>query len=110
MDNFTVCLVCLYFKYVTRYWLWFQLLGIFMNAVGLIGILMIPESPEYLYSFYRFDECRAVLQRVAQWNKKSFPEHLEFDVETDIKSLIFAAEVPESPETYRVSVEKKEKH
>jgi MFS family permease len=60
-DNLTVCLVCLYFKYVTRYWLWFQLIGIFFNVVGLIGILFVPESPEYLFSFYRFEECRAVL-------------------------------------------------
>lgn len=66
MDNFTVCLVCLYFKYVTRYWLWFQLFGVTLNAVALVGILMISESPEYLYSFYRFDDCRAVLQRIAQ--------------------------------------------
>jgi len=112
MDNFTVVLVCLYFKYVSRYWLWFQILGILMNAVALVGILMIPESPEYLYSFYRFDECRAVLQRIAQWNNRAFPEHLEFDVEADLKNIIFVERVAvaDSPKSYRVSIEKKEKH
>ena len=53
-DNFTTILICLYFKYVSRYWLWFQLIGIFLNIVALVGIFWIPESPEYLYSFYRF--------------------------------------------------------
>lgn len=56
-DNFTTILICLYFKYVSRYWLWFQLAGVALNVIALIGIFMIPESPEYLYSFYRFREC-----------------------------------------------------
>jgi hypothetical protein len=63
-------LICLYFKFVSRYWLWFQLIGVFLNAVSLVGIYLIPESPEYLYSFYRFNECRNVY---------------EFDVESDLR-------------------------
>ena len=29
---------------------------------------MIPESPEYLYSYYKFPECKKILHQIAEWN------------------------------------------
>jgi hypothetical protein len=31
---------------------------------------MVPESPEYLYSYYKFDECREILRKIALWNEQ----------------------------------------
>jgi hypothetical protein len=36
--------------------------------VALIGLYLLPESPEYLYSFYRFHECREVMFQIAIFN------------------------------------------
>jgi Sugar (and other) transporter len=39
-----------------------------LNGLSAIGLFFIPESPEYLYSFYRFRECREVIEKIAKWN------------------------------------------
>lgn len=70
--------------------------------MGLIGAFMLPESPEYLYSFYRFDECREVLEVVNRWNKKGDRvEEYEFDVEVDLKQIKFRNAVADKNEEYR---------
>jgi len=67
-DMLTSMLMGLYFHYITRYWLYFYLIGVVFNAIAICGIVMVPESPEYLYSYYKFDECREILRQIAQWN------------------------------------------
>lgn len=54
-------------------------------------MFFIPESPEYLYRFYRFTECRRVLIAIAKWNKAEdrLPMKFEFDVEVDILNTRF---------------------
>ena len=69
-DSSTVILNSLYFKFLSNHWLPFQLLGLLFNLLGLLGLLFLPESPEYLYSFYRFDECRDILAIIARINNR----------------------------------------
>ena len=69
-DSSTVILNSLYFKFLSNHWLPFQLLGLLFNFLGLLGLLFLPESPEYLYSFYRFDECRDILAIIARINNR----------------------------------------
>ena len=110
-DSTTVILSALYFKFISNQWLYFQLFGLLVNVLGLIGAFMLPESPEYLYSFYRFDECREVLEAVNQWNKKGDRvEEYEFDVEVDLKQIKFRNAVADKHEEYRLSVFKGEEH
>ena len=68
-DMLTTIMIGIYFHYVSQFWLWFALIGLVFNIVSVIGIYFIPESPEYLYCFYRFPECRAVLKVIADWNR-----------------------------------------
>ena len=107
-DNFTVIFICLYFKYISRYWLWFQLFGVGLNALALIGVLFIPESPEYLYSFYRFEECRNVIRQIGRWNlgKDAYLNLEEFEVERELLKIRFSREVADSPENFRLSLVK----
>ena len=67
-DSLTVIFVAIYFKFISQDWLWFQLFGLGLSILGVIGFYFLPESPEYLYSFYRFDECRQVIMKIAKWN------------------------------------------
>jgi MFS family permease len=57
-DMFTSILTGIYFHYISNYWLYFSMIGLIFNGIAIIGIFFIPESPEYLYSYYKFDECR----------------------------------------------------
>ncbi len=53
-DQMTVIIIALYYKYVSQDWVWLQILGLTVNIIALLGFFFLPESPEYLYSFYRF--------------------------------------------------------
>ena len=102
LDMLSAIMVGVYFHYVSRNWVWFGMIGVLFNFVSLIGIYFIPESPEYLYYFYRFEECRAALSVIAHWNhvskvddhiphyipvitEKSNGRDKKFDVEMDLK-------------------------
>jgi hypothetical protein len=50
--------------------------GCLCNAVSFVALFFVPESPEYLYSFYRFRECREVITQMSKWNRSSL-EQLE---------------------------------
>jgi len=68
-DMLTVIITGIYWKWISKNATGLLIFGIGCNAVSFIAILFVPESPEYLYSFYRFRECREVLFIIAKWNK-----------------------------------------
>jgi predicted ABC-type sugar transport system permease subunit len=89
-DTCTVILSALYFKYISNNCLYFLIFGVTVNVFGLLGTYFLPESPEYLYSFYRFSACREVFNKISIWNKKENRiENYEFDVEMDLKNIMF---------------------
>ena len=67
-DMLVTILNGIYYHYITNYWFWFVLIGGVFNIIAAITIVLIPESPEYLYSFYRFQECKDILFLIAKWN------------------------------------------
>lgn len=90
-DMLTTIMIGVYYHSITRYWLWFALIGLFFNVCAIVGLYYLPESPEYLYSFYRFDACREVLTKIALWNKQyEYQTPARFDVEEDIKCITFS--------------------
>ena len=69
-DQLTVVFIALYWKYISKDWVWFQVVGLIILCLATVGSYFLPESPEYLYCFYRFEECREVLAKIGKWNKK----------------------------------------
>lgn len=67
-DMLTVIATGVYWKFISKNSEWLLIFGIASNALCLFGLLVIPESPEYLYCFYRFRECREVMLKIAKWN------------------------------------------
>jgi len=67
-DMLTCMIIAAYWRYVSDNWIWLHLFAIANNALAIIGLFMIPESPEYLLFFYRFAECREVIFQIALWN------------------------------------------
>ena len=146
-DMLTVIGTGIYWKYVSKNANGLMIFGILQNAIGLIGCLFLPETPEYLYSFYRFRECKEVIHNIAKWNKsdlyksvmlsqsriitsvkevegeedkdesvsltqaesedgQSLVFHYQFDVEADLKQIVWERMIAEQNEKYRYSVEK----
>ena len=68
-DMLTVIATGVYWKYISKDCTWLLVFGIVCNGLSFIGLFIVPESPEYLYSFYRFRECREILYKIGKWNK-----------------------------------------
>lgn len=68
-DMLTVIFGAMYWKYISIDASWYLIFGISQNALGLIGCVFLPETPEYLYSFKRFRECKEVMHMIARVNR-----------------------------------------
>ena len=45
---------CIYFYFISKYWLWFEIFGWCLNLIVVLCLYFIPESPKYLLSKTRF--------------------------------------------------------
>ena len=83
-------LVSLYFKNFREASFKYYLgIGIAVNVVAVAGVyFMLPESPEYLYSLYRYPESKKAFAMIAAINKAPMGEYT-FDAEDDQKKLSF---------------------
>lgn len=59
-DSLTNILVALYCKSISKNWLYLQIFGCVLSGISVIGCTLVPETPEYLYSFFRFSQCKFV--------------------------------------------------
>ena len=72
-----------YFYFISRYWVWFQIFGWTMNLIVVVAVIFMPESPKYLLTNKKYNECRAVLSKMGKFNniKNSKPFEGKFDRE-----------------------------
>ena len=85
-DCIMIILITMYFKTVPRGdHVYLEIGGLVLIIVAFLCTLWLPESPEYLYSMFRFRECRQVLEFIAKVNGKMVKEftYFNFDVEDD---------------------------
>lgn len=61
LDGSTMIIISLYFRYMSRDWLYFQICGCCATAMAFLGSLIVPESPRYLQSVKRFKEAKVAL-------------------------------------------------
>lgn len=59
-----------YFVYISKNWIWLQIPNIILCIVGVIWIVVNPETPRYLLAVERFDDARKAFKWMARWNGK----------------------------------------
>jgi len=52
---------CLYFFFISKYWLWFQVFGFLLNLLVVVAMFWVPESPKWLLGKRRYNDAREVL-------------------------------------------------
>jgi Sugar (and other) transporter len=109
-DMLTCILIGVYWRYISKDWLYLQIFALVTNLIAAVGLFTIPESPEYLYCFYKFQECRDVIFRIAKWNSsnilddstknsvaltdpKILPLEYKFDTEAELRQIKFNKQV-----------------
>ena len=70
---YITCVV--YFWQISNDWFYYSLIGYSWNAISVICMFWIPESPRYLIGAGKIDEAKEALAYIAKWNKKT----LEWD-------------------------------
>lgn len=81
-------LSCLYFYFISKYWLWFQVFGWSLNVLTVICVIFMPESPKYLLTKKLYEECRSVITRIAHVNGKNNGRFEgRFDCEVEVKTI-----------------------
>ena len=68
-DGSTMIILSLYFRFISRNWLWFQIFALSLTSVSFCVTLLAPESPKYLYSYKRYKEARKALAVIARYNR-----------------------------------------
>ena len=79
--------LALYFKFISKNWIYILSFGASLNLIFLIGCYFIPESPEYLYSYYKFRETKRTFEFIAKFNKVKMNQSYMFDSEYEMKAL-----------------------
>ena len=70
IDSLCVALLVFYFLYITKYWQGWYGLGALMQILIIVGLLWMPESPEFYFAKGRFEQSKNVLLKIAKVNRK----------------------------------------
>ena len=61
-------ILAVYFRFISREWLYLQLVYLGLNVASVLAIIIVPESPKYHYSKGRYDDARKGLAFIARFN------------------------------------------
>ena len=68
IEGLTVCFLVLMFLFITKHWEGWYIMGTGIQILVILGMLWLPESPEFYFAKGRFDESKLVLLRIAKVN------------------------------------------
>ena len=74
IEGLTVATLILYFMYISKEWQYWYYVGLMMQTLIIIGMIWLPESPEFYFAKGRFEESKQVLLRIAAINKRHISE------------------------------------
>jgi hypothetical protein len=82
LDYPSILIISLYYQYVNVDWYPMQLLGLIFSAVCLTYcMIMMPESPKYLYMNGNFEEARLIINNISKLNGNTNQTNFKFDTE-----------------------------
>ncbi len=88
-EGLTLTCLAIYFRYISKEWIYYQIFGLSLNVLCFITLVFVPESPKFLYSAKRYQEAKQSLAFVAKFNRvKNY--HVYFKFVTELSSIQLA--------------------
>eukprot|EP00347_Sterkiella_histriomuscorum_P019689 403340662 len=88
LDGATLIWSSIYFRYISKDWLWFQVFGLCTCGVACVLQFFLPESPKYQYSKRNYNQARKGLAYIAKINRIKNYEDPTFDTEIDQLNML----------------------
>lgn len=63
-----------YFLVISKNYIYFLYIELASQSILLAGVLWLPESPDFLFSKGRYEESKAVILKIAKFNKREISE------------------------------------
>lgn len=57
-----------YFVYISNNWVYLQIPNLVLTGVGIVFVILMPESPRFLVASKQYDKARLVFARMAKTN------------------------------------------
>lgn len=70
----TGILCAFYFKWISKSWLPFEIVGLLMAAVSLCSVFFMPESPRWLIAKGKYKRALGVYKQIARTNGRVFTD------------------------------------
>jgi MFS family permease len=86
-DGSTMIFLSLYFRFISRDWLPFQIFALSFAALGFLVTLLAPESPKYLYSYKKYKESRKALEIISKFNRVKMEVKEKYIFDTEYKEM-----------------------
>jgi MFS family permease len=78
-DATTIGLIAVYFRFISKQWLYFQYFSLGLNLIATVVILFVPESPKYLHGRGSYQKAKDALTKIARFNKaQSYNREFKF--------------------------------
>jgi hypothetical protein len=82
LDYPSILIISMYYQYVNVSWYGQQFLGLILSTICVsYCIIMMPESPKFLYMKGKFEESRKIIISMEKFNGIKTPQPFVFDTE-----------------------------
>lgn len=69
-DALTIFFASLYFKYISKNWVYFYATPLAILALTVALYFFLEETPKWLYAVGQYDRARGALTAIGRWNGK----------------------------------------
>lgn len=88
----------IYFAYISKNWIWIYIIVLILSCIAPFLLLILPESPKFLYEEQKFARLRKVLARIGRFNNKTLPGDYKLEAEEENSHVKHSLAIGADPE------------
>lgn len=107
LDYPSILIISIYYQYINVNWYGQQFLGLILSTLCVTYcMVMMPESPKYLYMNGSFEESRQIINRMCKFNGIKTQHRFLFDTEATLRETEESEPLVANTSSHSVEVQK----